>query len=148
MESSSKMRRAWVALSSATITRPPTPFSRAPTPSITPMRRPEASRWRSSSMTSFSRVSERTRARSDTSSMGLVRKSSAPASSPVSRSRRPSSAVTMTTGMWRVAGSARSLRHTSKPSMPGIITSRRMMSGRSSTALFRAPGPSLAVSTS
>ena len=148
MASSSKMRRDWVALSSATTTRPPAPFSRPLAPSMTPIRRPEASRWRSSSITSFRRVSERTRANSVTSSIGLVRKSSAPASSPVSRSRRPSSAVTITTGMWRVAVSARSLRHTSKPSISGIITSSRMMSGLSSTAALSASGPFRAVSTS
>ena len=41
-----------------------------------------AARLRNSSSTTLSRVSERTRATSATSSIGLVRKSSAPASRP------------------------------------------------------------------
>ena len=93
-------------------------------------------------MTSFSRVRLRTRANSATSSIGLVRKSSAPAFRPVSRSWRPSSAVTSTMGMWRVLASAFSRRQTSKPSMPGIITSSRMMSGWVSAAAVSAAGPS------
>jgi len=45
------------------------------------------------------RDSERTRAISATSETGLVRKSSAPDSSPLTRSEGWSSAVTITTGM-------------------------------------------------
>ncbi len=56
-------------------------------------------RMRSSSITIFSRASERTREMSATSLTGLVRKSSAPASSPRTRSEGWSSAVTITTGM-------------------------------------------------
>ena len=107
------------------------------------MRRPEASRWRSSSITSFSRVRLLTRANSMTSSIGLVRNSSAPASSPAMRSARPSRAVTSTTGIWRVAGSSFSRRQTSKPSMPGIITSSSTMSGCFGAAIARAVGPSV-----
>ena len=56
-------------------------------------------RMRSSSVIILSRASERTRAISATSDTGLVRKSSAPASSPCTRSDGWSSAVTITTGM-------------------------------------------------
>jgi hypothetical protein len=56
-------------------------------------------RMRSSSVTIFSRDSERTRETSAMSLTGLVRKSSAPASRPATRSDGWSSAVTMTTGM-------------------------------------------------
>ena len=38
-------------------------------------------------------------------------------------------AVTMTTGMWAVTGELLSRRQTSKPSMPGIMTSRMIRSG-------------------
>ena len=76
-------------------------------------------RMRSSSVIIFSRASERTRATSATSDTGLVRKSSAPASSPRTRSDGWSSAVTMTTGIWWVSGLLLSWRQTSKPSMPG-----------------------------
>ena len=120
----------------------------AAAPAITPMRRPEASRSRSSSITSFRRVRDFTRANSTTSSIGLVRNSSAPASRPAIRSERPSSAVTSTTGIWRVAGSSFSRRHTWNPSMPGIITSSRMMSGFSAAAMARAVTPSVALITS
>ena len=54
---------------------------------------------RNSSVIILSRASERTRAISATSETGLVRKSSAPACSPFTRSDGWSSAVTMTTGM-------------------------------------------------
>ena len=58
---------------------------------------------RNSSVTILSRASDRTRAISASSGIGLVRKSSAPASSPRTRSDGWSSAVTITTGMWCVA---------------------------------------------
>ena len=60
-------------------------------------------RIRISSMVTFRRASERTRAIRWTSSIGLVRKSSAPASSPRTRSAGWSSAVTITTGRCEVA---------------------------------------------
>ena len=69
-----------------------------------PISREVTARMRSSSVTIFSRTSERTRASSARSETGLVRKSSAPASSPRTRSDGWSSAVTMTTGMWWVTG--------------------------------------------
>ena len=45
-------------------------------------------------------------------------------------------------GMSRVTGSSRSISATRQPSSPGIITSRRMRSGRSARARSRPPGPS------
>ncbi|MNT13897.1 hypothetical protein D3C72_1488800 [compost metagenome] len=136
------------ALSSTTRTRPPDPFSRA-TPAVsTPTRRPLSSRSRSSSMTIFSRVRLLTRAIRITSSSGLVRKSSAPASSPRIRSCRPSSAVTSTTGICRVFGSSLRRRQVSNPSMPGIMTSSRIRSGCSAMARLMAVSPSPQVRTS
>src|SRR5690349_15445056 len=105
-------------------------------------------RIRSSSVIIFSRVSERTRAISTTSDTGLVRKSSAPASSPRTRSAALSSAVTMTTGMKWVAGLDFSRRQTSKPSMSGIMTSRRMISHSVRVQMSSASAPLLAVRTS
>ncbi len=67
----------------------------------------------SSSTIIFMRVSEATRLSNARSSNGLVRKSSAPISSPRTRSSRPSSAVSMTTGMYAVALSFLSRRQTS-----------------------------------
>ena len=64
-----------------------------------PISRDVTARMRNSSVIILSRVSERTRAISATSDTGLVRKSSAPASRPATRSDDWSSAVTMTTGM-------------------------------------------------
>src|SRR5215469_326787 len=93
------------------------------------------------------RTSERTRAKSAISLTGLERKSSAPASSPRTRSAASVSAVTITTGMSAVRASALSRRQTSKPSMRGIMTSSRMRSGRSSCAMRKAPSPSFAAST-
>src|ERR1700754_4512968 len=105
-------------------------------------------RMLSSSVIIFSRVSDRTRAISTTSETGLVRKSSAPASSPRTRSAGLSSTVTITTGMKCVAGLAFSRRHTSKPSMSGIITSSRMMSHSARAQIASASAPLHAVSTS
>src|SRR5665213_2013633 len=94
-----------------------------------------------------SRTSERTRAKSATSLTGLLRKSSAPASRPRTRSAVSVSAVTMTTGISAVRGSALRRLQVSKPSMRGIMTSSRMRSGRSSCAICRAVCPSFAVRT-
>src|SRR5687768_1749390 len=105
-------------------------------------------RIRSSSVIIFSRVSERTRAISTTSETGLVRKSSAPASSPRTRSDGESSAVTITTGMKCVAGFDFSRRQTSKPSMSGIMMSSRMMSHSARAAISNACLPFAAVITS
>src|SRR5215469_16944083 len=95
----------------------------------------------------FKRTSERTRAKRAMSLTGLVKKSSAPACRPRTRSETSESAVTITTGMSAVCGSALSRRHTSKPSISGIITSSRMMSGCSLWASFSAAAPLAAVMT-
>src|ERR1700716_1729040 len=105
-------------------------------------------RMRRSSVIIFSRVSERTRAISTTSDTGLVRKSSAPASRPRTRSDGLSSAVTMTTGMKWVAGFDFSRRQTSNPSMSGIITSSRIMSHSARAQISSASAPLQAVRTS
>jgi hypothetical protein len=60
----------------------------------------------------LSRTSERTRASSSAWSNGFAMKSSAPASIDATFSWSPL-AVIMTTGRKRVAGSSRSVRHTS-----------------------------------
>jgi hypothetical protein len=71
-----------------------------------PLDRPKACavspRTRHSSSSRFSRTKPRTRASNVSYSNGLVRKSSAPTSSPCSRSVGSPSAVTITTGMWVV----------------------------------------------
>ena len=106
------------------------------------------SRTRSSSIIRFSRTSERTRANRATSFTGLVRKSSAPASRPRRRLAVSESAVTMTTGTSTVRRLAFSWRQTSNPSIRGIMTSRRITSGSSVSAISRAVGPLYAVKTS
>jgi hypothetical protein len=84
-------------------------FSKAgsarPSSSSMPMSRVVDARSRSSSVSIFSRTRLLTRVISCRSLTGLVRKSSAPASSPRTRSDTWSSAVTMTTGICDVAGS-------------------------------------------
>ena len=122
--------RRTIARSSTSRMRPLRPVSASASRSgiLMPISREVTARMRSSSVIIFSRASERTRAISATSDTGLVRKSSAPASSPRTRSDGWSSAVTITTGMWWVAGLVLSRRQTSKPSMSGIITSSSTMS--------------------
>src|SRR3954454_4065340 len=130
--------------------RPPFPAS-APalrSGACTPISSEVMARMRNSSVIILSRVSERTLAISTTSETGLVRKSSAPASSPRTRSAGLSSAVTITTGMKCVDGLDLSRRHTSKPSMSGIITSSRMMSHSARAEIASASAPFAAVSTS
>ncbi len=88
-------------------------------------------------------------ATSSSSSRGLVRKASAPASralTRLSRSARP--AVRKTTGIELSPGSAFSRRQTSKPSMPGITMSSRITSGSALRASPIPSGPFRAVSTS
>src|SRR5712692_826188 len=130
--------------------RPPRPGSAtaASSGSWMPISREVSARMRNSSVTSLRRVSERTRAIRAMSETGLVRKSSAPASSPRTRSDGWSSAVTITTGMWWVAGLALSRRHTSKPSMSGIITSSSTMSHCPRSQIASASAPPTAVTTS
>jgi hypothetical protein len=64
------------------------------------------------------------------------------------RSDTWSSAVIITTGMCAVAGSAFSRRHTSKPSMSGIITSSSTTSTLPFSQISSASAPLVAVSTS
>src|SRR5260221_11529710 len=130
--------------------RPPVPVSAMALRSgaCTPISSEVSARMRSSSVIIFSRVSDRTRAISTMSVTGLVRKSSAPASSPRTRSAGLSSAVTITTGMKCVAGLDFSRRQTSKPSMSGIITPSRVMSHSARAQISSASAPLDAVRTS
>ena len=75
------------------------------------------------------RSRERTRASSSGWLIGLVTKSSAPASMPLMRSVAGSSAVTITTGSVAVAGVSRMRLQTSYPLMPGMTTSSSTRSG-------------------
>ncbi len=102
----------------------------------------------SSSVNILRRTRLFTRQNSATSFTGFVRKSSAPASRPRTRSSGWSSAVTMITGMCCVAGLALMRRHTSMPSRPGIITSSSTMSGFSRFTASSASTPFMAVTTS
>src|SRR5713226_5466638 len=130
--------------------RPPLPVSATALRSgaCTPISSEVMARMRSSSVIILSRVSERTRAISTMSDTGLVRKSSAPASRPRTRSAGLSNAVTITTGMKCVAGLDFSRRQTSKPSISGIITSSRMMSHSARAQISSASVPLVAVTTS
>lgn len=116
----------------------------AETPSVVAV----LSRARHSSTVIFRRTRLRTRAISATSLTGLERKSSAPASSPRTRSVASVSAVTITTGICAVGGLDLMRLHTSNPSMPGIITSSKTISGMSFTTRSSACGPDVAVMTS
>ena len=98
----------------------------------------------SSSRSRLMRTSERTRARSSWTCTGLLRKSSAPASKAYTLSSTADSAVSITTGMKRVERLALSRRQTSKPSIPGIITSSTMQSGGSAATAASALSPSAA----
>ena len=142
----------WRASRGTITTRPGGPFSTAAAPSpgsgASPSSRVVRSRRRSSSIISLARSRLRTRANSARSLIGLVRKSSAPLSSPFSRSWGSDRAVTMMTGMQAVAGSALRRRQTSKPDMSGIITSSRIRSGCSSRARASAAAPESAWITS
>src|SRR6201994_611375 len=130
--------------------RPPLPVSATALRSgaCTPISSEVMARMRNSSVIILSRVSERTRAISTMSETGLVRKSSAPASSPRTLSAGLSSAVIMTTGMKWVAGLDFRRRQTTKPSMSGIMTSSRMMSHSARWAISSASAPLEAVITS
>src|SRR5436305_1181831 len=81
--------------------RPPLPASATALRSggCTPISSDVIARMRNSSVIIFSRVNERTRAISTTSETGFVKKSSAPASRPRTRSAGLSSAGLMTIGM-------------------------------------------------
>src|SRR5262249_34722286 len=69
-------------------------------------------------------------------------------SRPRARSRNSARAVRKMTGISLVESSSSSCSATRQPSSAGIITSRRMTSGRSLRACSRPDGPSLASSTS
>src|ERR1700722_5456499 len=107
-----------------------------------------ASAFSSSSVICFRRSSERVRARSSFRSMGLHRKSSAPALIPLMRSSVAVRPVISTTGVSRVSGALLMRRHTSKPSIPGIMMSRRIKSGRKVAHSAMAVRPSGASRTS
>src|SRR5216684_781887 len=144
----SATRAAASLLSSRTRMRAPPRSSAGSLPGRWAKRPQTSSRSCSSSIIRLRRTSERTRAKSAMSLTGLVRKSSAPASSPVSRSAASDRAVTMTTGICAVVGSALSRRQTSKPSISGIMTSRRTRSGSSARHRRSAEAPSAALRTS
>ena len=72
-----------------------------------------------------------TLARSSIGSTGLVIKSSAPQSIPVIFESLSDSDVTSTIGINWVSGCDFNVRQTSKPDMPGIITSSKIISGSS-----------------
>ncbi len=105
-------------------------------------------RARNSSESILSRTRLLMRQNRATSLTGLVRKSSAPASSPRTRSSNWSRAVTMMTGICCVVASALRRLHTSMPSMPGIITSSSTMSGLARCTASSASTPFMAVTTS
>ena len=108
----------------------------------------EVARARNSSDSIFRRARLLMRQKSEISSTGFVRKSSAPASRPRTRSSCWSRAVTMMTGICWVAGLALMRLQTSMPSMPGIITSSKIMSGLLRCTASRASTPFIAVTTS
>ncbi len=119
------MSRRWLRSGSSA---PPSTIASASWGEKKRLRRPSRSSWATCSATRpssvrfssatwshrlFTRNSERTRASSSGWWMGLLRKSSAPASMPFTRSWAGSSAVTITTGSIAVAGLSRIFRHTS-----------------------------------
>ena len=91
---------------------------------------------------------ERTRAESAAWSTGLVRYSSAPASSPATMSFASVMAVTRMIGVNEAPCAAFSRRQTVMPSSFGIITSSRIRSGCASPATASASSPSRAVTMS
>ncbi len=99
------------------------------------------------SVNRFMRASERTRASSSRVSIGLVRKSSAPASRPSIRAARSAIPVIRMIGVNRVARFRRIMRHSSNPLVPGSCTSSKTTSGERVVMAARADGPSTAVST-
>ena len=113
-----------------------------------PVWRPVRARISISSVSILRRARFLTRVTSAISSTGLVRKSSAPPSSPRTLSETWSSAVTRTTGTWWVFGLALMRRQVSKPSISGIMTSSSTTSTRSRSQISSASLPLPAVSTS
>src|SRR5688572_6110443 len=68
----------------------------------------------------------------------------APSSSPDTLSATSPRAERKITALWRVSACDLMMRHTSKPFMPGIITSSRIRSGLALRAISRAVAPSRA----
>src|ERR1051326_4625455 len=94
------------------------------------------------------RSTDRTRATSDAWSMGFVRYSSAPASSPATTSLVSDLDVTRMMGMNGRVASPLMRRHTSTPSSLGIITSSKIRSGWSRRPAASASSPSPACNSS
>ena len=90
----------------------------------------------------------RTRAKSSTGSTGLLTYMIPPASKPAATSSGRSRAVTKTTGMFAVFGSALSSFVACQPSRPGIMTSIKIRSGCSLIAAAIPSCPLLAVTVS
>ena len=105
------------------------------------------SRRRPSSINIFRRTNDHTRAKRPWSSTGLVKKLSAPASNPRTRSVRSENAVTIITGIWVVSRLFFVRSQTSNPSISGIIRSSRTISGGSVSITASASVPLWAVST-
>jgi hypothetical protein len=145
-----EMSAASVLLSSTTSTTAPLPPSaaRSTVSSRTLNWATVCSRSVNSSIINLRRTKERTRANSATSFTGLVRKSSAPASSPRTRSPCRSRSVIMTAGKCALLRSDLIRRQTSNPSMPGSMTSSNTMSGVSASMRSRPSSPARAVLTS
>ena len=96
----------------------------------------------------FSRNSERVRANSSLKSIGLLRKSSAPALIPLMRSAVAESPVIRTTGVRRVSGVALMRRQTSNPSDAGHHDIEKNQVGAEIGALGERPGATLVSRTS
>ena len=92
----------------------------------------------------FSRSTALTRATSAIWSIGLVRYSSAPASSPATTSLESALAVHRMIGMNGIVASLLSRLQTSMPSIFGIMMSSRIRSGSCSLAAASASSPSAA----
>ena len=88
------------------------------------------------------------RACSSVDENGFARKSFAPNSSALNLVSSSARAVSRMTGMSAVSSRLRNSRHTSRPSISGIIMSSRMMSGKNCVAFSSACTPSAASSTS
>jgi len=92
-------------------------------------------------------INDHTRMRSSVRLMGFEMKSSAPHAIARCTLARSVRAVTMTTGVVAPPGSARSRPSVSKPSMPGMRTSRRTRDGGPASKAASAARPLSASST-
>ena len=93
------------------------------------------------------RISERTRAYSSSVSIGLLRKSSAPAPMASMRVARSCTPLTRTTGVRHVSAVPFTAAQTSTPEISGITTSSSTRSGRSRLIVSSASCPFIAVMT-